>query len=308
MKMNIKYSRIALAFALSAVVLAGVMMKKTGHAATAAPAVGRPALTVRTVMLRADSWARTLSATGSIMPWQEAIISAQVQGLRIADVKVSIGDQVRQGQVLVTLDNFARGSSQASGLGSVQGRIVAPDSGIISAANATVGTMSQPGMELFRLIRQGRLEWRADLTADELMLLRKGMDVTVSVGEGHVIKGRVRAISPSVDAKTRYGYALVTLPDSSGIVAGAFARGTFDLSGGPHKLQSLPATAVLQRGEKTYVLVVAADGHVHERPVGVGQRNGDRVEIVDGLKADEPVVETGGAFLTDGDMVRVVKS
>lgn len=291
------------------VALVGVMLLRPGHGKAeqaGKPSEARPALTVRTATLREDKWVRTLSATGSIVPWQEAIISAQVQGLRIAEVRVSIGDHVRQGQVLVTLDNFARGS-RAGGLGSVQGRIVAPDSGIISAANATVGTMSQPGQELFRLIRQGKLEWRADLTADELMLLRKGMDVTVSVGEGHLIKGRVRAISPSVDSRTRYGYALVSLPNSSGIVAGAFARGTFDISGGVRKLQSLPAVAVLQRGEKTYVLVVDSENHVHERPVTVGQRQGDRVEIVEGLKADEPVVETGGAFLTDGDVVRVVK-
>jgi multidrug efflux pump subunit AcrA (membrane-fusion protein) len=302
--------RIAKVASALVLVLLGVIIFRLGDGKgepPARPSEERPALTVRTATLREDEWTRTLSATGSVVPWQEAIISAQIQGLRIAEVKVSVGDWVRQGEVLVTLDNFARGS-RAGGLGSVQGRIVAPDSGVISAANATVGSMSQPGQELFRLIRKGRLEWSADLTADELMLLHKGMNVTVNVGEGHVIKGKVRAVSPSVDPKTRYGYALITLPDSKGVVAGAFARGTFDISGGARKLQSLPAAAVLQRGEKTYVLVVGADNHVHERPVTVGQRKGDRVEIVDGLKANEPVVETGGAFLTEGDVVRVVKS
>jgi HlyD family secretion protein len=206
--------------------------------------------------------------------------------------------------VLVTLDNFA-GSGAA---GSAQGRIVAPDAGIISAANANVGSMPKSGDELFRLIRQGRLEWHADLTAEELMLLRKGMVAEITVGEGRVIKGTVRAISPSVDAKTRYGYALVTLPDSSGIVGGAFARGTFDVSGGKRSVQSLPQSAVMQRGGKTFVLIVGEDGHVHEREVKVGQRNGDRVQIKEGLKANEPVVEIGGAFLTEGDVVQVVKN
>ena len=97
------------------------------------------------------------------------------------------------------------------------------------------------------------------------------------MGEGRVIKGTVRAISPSVNAQTRYGYALVTLPDSSGIIAGAYARGTFDISGGKKTLLSLPQSAVMQRGSTTYVLVVGADNRVHERAVTVGQRNGDRV-------------------------------
>lgn len=271
----------------------------------AVPGAVRPALTVRTTSLHPEKWARTLLATGSILPWQEAIISAQVQGLRIADVRVSVGDHVEQGDVLATLDNLARPAEADTH--SVQGRIVAPDSGIISAASATVGSMSQPGMELFRLIRKGRLEWRADLTAEELMLLRKGMAVEISVGEGRVIKGVVRAISPSVNSQTRYGYALVTLADSAGIVAGVFARGTFDISGGRRILMSLPQASVMQRDGGNFVLVVDADNHVHERAVAVGQRNGDRVEIRSGLKAGEAVVERGAAFLTDGDVVHVVK-
>lgn len=291
--------------------LGGVGWLLAGHSradapAPAASAPGRPALAVRTTLLRTDKWARSLEANGSIVPWQEAVIGAQVQGLRIAEVKVSIGDRVKQGEVLATLDNLVRAEGDAPR--AAQGRIVAPDSGIISAANATVGSMPQPGAELFRLIRKGRLEWHADLTADELMLLRRGMSAEIMLGEGRVIRGTVRAISPAVDPKTRYGYALVSLPDSDNIVAGAFARGVFDVSGGKRTLQSLPQSAVMQRGSQTFVLVVGADSRVHERSVKTGQRSGDRVQIREGLQAGEPVVETGGAFLTEGDVVQVIKN
>lgn len=307
--MSIKHNRLIFKIALSGLVLAGATagLAGSGHAGETAPAVSRPALTVRTTTLREEKWARTLAANGSIVPWQEAIISAQVQGLRIAEVKVSIGDQVQQGEVLVTLGNLARTGNESDPPYSTQGQIVAPDSGIISAANANVGSMPKSGDELFRLIRKGRLEWRADLTAEELMLIRKGMNAQIAIGEGRIIKGMVRAISPSVDPQTRYGYALVTLPDSSGIVAGAFARGTFDVSGGRRSLLSLPQSAVMQRGSMTYVLIVGPDNRVHERAVTTGQRNGDRIQIRQGLKADEPVVESGGAFLTEGDVVQVVK-
>lgn len=310
MNTRIKQYRPLLKIAVSGLLLAGGAVWYAGNSkaesAAPAPVVSRPALTVRTAMLREDKWSRTLSANGSILPWQEAIISAQVQGLRISEVKVGIGDYVKQGDVLVTLDNFARASDDTSERSS-QGRIVAPDDGVISLANANVGSMLQSGTELFRLIRKGRLEWRADLTAEELMLIRKGMTAEVAVGEGRVIRGTVRAISPSVNAQTRYGYALVSLPDSRGIIAGAFARGTLDISGGKKTLQTLPQSAVLQRGSATYVLLVGADGRVHERAVTIGQRNGNRVEIKQGLKANEAVVEGGGAFLTEGDAVQVVK-
>jgi multidrug efflux pump subunit AcrA (membrane-fusion protein) len=310
MNMNVKRKSTILKVALLGVLVAGGAAWKFGgnkaQAESAAANVARPALSVHTTTLRTDKWSRTLLANGSIIPWQEAIISAQVQGLRIAEVKVSIGDQVQQGDVLVTLDNFARMADDASEH-VAQGRVVAPDSGVISAANANAGSMAQPGVELFRLIRKGRLEWRADLTAEELMLIRKGMTADISVGEGRVLRGTVRAISPSVNSQTRYGYALVALPDSSGIIAGAFARGTFDVSGGKKGLQSLPQSAVMQRGSESYVLVVGADGRVQERAVIVGQRNGDRIEIKQGLKVNEPVVESGGQFLTEGDLVQVVK-
>lgn len=310
--MNVKtLSRpLMLKVGFSALVLLGgaVWMTTNSQAGqtVAAPAAGRPALTVRTTELRDEKWSRSLAANGSILPWQEAVISAQVQGLRIAEVNVSIGDYVRQGDVLVTLDNFARAGDDATGR-SEQGRIVAPDDGVISAANANVGSMLQSGAELFRLIRKGRLEWRAELTAEELMLIRKGMVAEISVGEGRVMRGTVRAISPAVNPQTRYGYALVSLPNSNGIIAGAFARGTFDISGGKQNLLSLPQSALLQRGSTTYVLVVGADNRVHERMVTVGQRFGDRIQIKQGLKAKESVVESGGAFLTEGDVVQVVK-
>lgn len=308
MTRNKKHGRLILAGILPALALVGSSFWLAGNsnAKEAGATLSRPALTVRTTTLRTDKWARTLAANGSILPWQEAIISAQIQGLRIAEVKVSIGDHVRQGDVLVTLDNYARIGDAASG-SAAQARIVAPDSGVISAASANVGSMAQPGVELFRLIRQGRLEWRADLTAEELMLIRKGMAAEISVGEGRVLKGTVRAISPSVNAQTRYGYVLVTLQDSSGIIAGAFARGTFDISGGKKTLLSLPQSAVLQRNNKAYVLVVGPDQRVAERFVTVGQRSGDRIEIRQGLKPGEAVVESGGAFLTEGDTVQLVK-
>lgn len=290
---------------LGAMLLAGGtvwLLNSHGETTPVAEVVSRPALTVHTTQLREDKWSETLAANGSILPWQEAIISAQLQGVRIADVKVSIGDRVRRGEVLVTLDNALR----PAGDGMPQGKIVAPDDGVISSVSANVGSMPQAGTELFRLIRQGRLEWRAELTAEELMRLRRGMRATITLSGGRTVQGTVRAISPKVETQTRFGHALIRLDDSRNIIAGVFAHGTFDISG-ERKVRWLPPTAVMQRGDLTFVLVVDAAGRVHERPVQTGQRNGIKVEIKQGLQPNEPVVESGGPFLTDGDMVQVVK-
>ncbi|HEX5364969.1 MAG TPA: efflux RND transporter periplasmic adaptor subunit [Gallionella sp.] len=264
------------------------------------PAVAKPALTVSLTTLQPAQWERTLAANGGVAAWQEAIITAQLPGLRISEVKVGIGDHVKQGDVLVTLGNLTR-----AGEDYVQGRVIAPDDGVISAANASVGSMVQSGAELFRLIRKGRLEWRAELTAEELILLRKGMPVEVSAGEGRIVKGRVRAISPSVNAQTRYGYALVDLPNDSGMIAGMFARGSFQLEQ-PKPSWVLPQSAVMLRDSQAYVFMVGADSRVQERRVGIGSRRGEQIEIVAGLEQGESVVESGGAFLVAGDTVSVV--
>ncbi len=312
MSYDINYKRLLIGLSLSAVVIAAaaVWIPGTSQADNSQTkkvekkaAVSRPALTVRTAMLREENWSRSLAANGSIVPWQEAVISAQVKGLRIAEVKVNIGDFVKRGDVLVTLDNFAG----LGNMGASQGRILAPDDGVISAANANAGSMAQPGVELFRLIRKGRLEWRAELTADELMMLRKGMRAVISISESRSGKGSVRAISPSVDPKTRYGYAYVSLRNSKGIIAGAFKRGEFDISGGTRKLFSLPQSAVMRRGAEAYVMVVNSGNRVHERAVKTGQRKGNRIEIKSGLQEQEAVVQTGGPFLTEGDVVQLVK-
>ena len=262
----------------------------------------KPALTVRAVQTAPAQWARSLPANGSVLPWQEAVIGAQLPGLRIMEVKAGIGDWVRQGDVLLTLGNRTRDGGDY-----IQGRVVSPDDGVISAANVSVGSTIQPGAELFRLIRKGRLEWRAELTADELMLLRKGMTAEITVGEGRTIKGRVRAISPSVDPQTRYGHALVDLPKDAGLIAGLFARGEIKLGDAATVAQTLPQSALVQRDGAAYVYVVGADGRVQERKVEIGQRSGDRIAIVSGIEPGVSVAESGGAFLTDGDLVQVVK-
>jgi len=262
----------------------------------------KPALTVRAVQTAPAQWTSMLSANGSVLPWQEAVIGAQLPGLRIMEVKAGIGDWVKQGDVLITLGNRTRDGGDY-----IQGRVIAPDDGVISAANASVGSTVQSGAELFRLIRKGRLEWRAELTADELMQIRKGMSAEISVGEGHVVKGRVRAISPSVDPQTRYGQALIDLPNNAGLIAGLFARGEIMLGQASTVAQTLPQSAVVQRDGAAYVYVIGADGKVQERKVVIGQRSGDRIAITSGLEPGVAVAESGGAFLTDGDLVQVVK-
>lgn len=185
-------------------------------------------------------------------------------------------------------------------------RVIAPDAGVISARTATVGAVPA-SPELFRLIRQGRLEWRAEVPAAQMLLLKPGMVAHVNAGAGITVDGKVRMLAPSVDAKTRNGIVYVDLPAAAlpgGLRAGMFAGGEFEV--GISDSLTLPQSAVMVRDGYSFVFRVGADSKVIQTKVETGRRFDERVEIRSGLGADDRVVVAGGGFLSDGDLVRVV--
>lgn len=185
-----------------------------------------------------------------------------------------------------------------------QTQVKAPDDGIISARNATVGAVTPAGQELFRLIRQGRLEWRGEVAAADLAAIRPGQSVRVTPAGGSAIDGKVRMVAPTVDTATRNGLVYVDLPKPGAAKAGMFARGEFAL-GGKTGL-TLPQTAVLLRDGYSYVFQVQPDNKVRQLKVSVGRRLGDRIEITTPLDANARFVAAGAGFLSDGDLVRVM--
>ena len=331
-------------------------------AAAAAPA--RPALTVTTTQAQRATLPLKISANGNIAAWQEAVIGTEANGLRLAEVRVNVGDAVRKGQVLATFQpellqadvaqiraqvaeaeaalaeaqvnakrarelessgalsdqqinqfltaertaqarlDAQRAQARVQGLRLSQTQVLAPDDGVISARSATVGAVLPAGQELFRMIRQGRLEWRAEVPAADMARLKPGMAVSVTPVGGAPIAGKVRMVAPTVDPQTRNGIVFVDLARSDAARAGMYARGEFDIGRGEGL--TLPQSAVLTRDGFSYVLRVGADARVVETKVTVGPRIGDRIEITGGLPPDARVVASGVSFLSDGDTVRVV--
>ena len=183
----------------------------------------------------------------------------------------------------------------------------ASDSGIISARLATVGAVVGAGSELFKLIRQGRLEWRAEVGANELYRLPVGAAVSVAAASGSPVTGRVRTVAPTVDPQTRSGLVYVDLPSEpsrqAGLKAGMFASGEFELGSSP--ALTVPQQAVVVRDGFSYVFRLNADQRVSQLKVQTGRRVGDRVELLDGVGAESSLVASGAGFLNDGDLVKV---
>ncbi|MBA3774627.1 MAG: efflux RND transporter periplasmic adaptor subunit, partial [Ramlibacter sp.] len=191
-----------------------------------------------------------------------------------------------------------------------QAEVYAPDSGVISSRTATVGAVVGNGTELFRLIRQGRLEWRAEVTSGELGRITPGTTAQVTAASGARLAGKVRMIGPTVDPQTRAALVYVDLTPlpgpAGGARAGMFARGEFDLGATP--AVTLPQAAVVVRDGFSYVYRVNPQARVDQVKVQTGRVLGDQLEIVSGLASDARVVAAGAGFLNDGDLVRLAEA
>lgn len=202
----------------------------------------------------------------------------------------------------------ARASLQLQLLRLQHSRVLAPDNGVITSRSATLGAVVPSGTELFRMVRQGRLEWRAEVTSTELGKIRTGISATVIAANGAVLKGRVRTVAPTVNVQSRTALVYVDLPaamqGTAPAKAGMFASGTFDL--GQSAALTLPQQALVVRDGFSYVFRVNADGRVSQLKVQPGRRLNDRIELLNPLAADIKIVASGAGFLNDGDQVNVV--
>jgi RND family efflux transporter MFP subunit len=201
----------------------------------------------------------------------------------------------------------AKASVDSQQLRMQQTQVLAPDSGIIAARSASVGAVLAPGTELFRLIRQGRLEWRAEVIASELAAIKPGMAVTLLAASGASLSGRVRMIGPTVDPQTRQALVYVDLQTPSAgqapALAGMYASGSIQSSSS--RAVTVPALAVVSRDGFNYVMQVKADNRVGLLKVQTGRRLGDHIEITQGLPEGVKLVTQGAGFLNEGDAVRV---
>lgn len=213
--------------------------------------------------------------------------------------------QTSQSTAQAKLD-AAKAQIESNQLRLAQTRVVSPDNGIISARTATVGSLAQTGQELFRLIRDHRLEWRAEVTTSDLYKLKQGMTAHIISPDPAqpAVTGKVRMIAPVIDPQTRYGLVYVDIPTTQAVRMGMFVKGEFDL--GQKAALTVPQTALLLRDGFSYVFIVNDNNRVTQQKVSVGRRLGDRVEILD-LAPNVKVVSSGTGFLADGDLVSIAK-
>ncbi|RMH93829.1 efflux RND transporter periplasmic adaptor subunit [Lysobacter pythonis] len=326
------------------------------------------AQTVSTAPVVRREMASGLSVSGPVSAVEEMQLGVEVSGLRVTALNVDVGQRVRRGQVLLTLDhrmldadlaqanaslreaeaganlaraNLARGENLARGqyistsqldelraartqgearLGTARAArdtaalrrgfadLRAPAAGVIAKRSVQPGQVVAAGSPLIYLIRDGRLEWRAELPATQLARVKPGDVIRLTGGEGGTVEGRVRAVSPGVDAANRTGTVFADLPpdllEAGTMQVGAYLEGRIDTGSG--SVLAVPADAlVLRDGFPTVFVLDRAKAVVQAHRVETGTREGGFVEVRGGVEAGAQVVVEGAGFLAEGDRVRV---
>jgi len=346
-------------------IIALAMSAKKSRSLADKPAI--PALNVTRTTSHRESWSASVEVPGAIAPWQEAVLSAQVAGLRLVEVSAEVGDVVHRGQLVARFDTDMLKTDEAQLMATLTqaeanavqaeanreraallqengglskqdilqnqtqalttkaqvdivkaqlaakriqlryAEVTAPDDGIISSRNATLGTVYSIGQELFKLIRQNRLEWRGELTAEQLAKIKIGQSIQLELPDGSHAVAKVRKIASSLDSQSRLGTLFADVEPGSLSRAGMYANGRILLTQTPALV--VPAASVIIRDGHSYVVKLNENKEISEvklQRVVTGRRQGQDVEILEGLDENVQVVAQGAGFLNDGDLVKVL--
>ncbi|MDQ0512091.1 RND family efflux transporter MFP subunit [Angulomicrobium amanitiforme] len=184
-----------------------------------------------------------------------------------------------------------------------QTTILAPDDGMITSRSAQLGAVVSSGTELFRLVRQRRVEWQAEVSARYLPRIREGLDAVIAGPGDNRITGHVRLVAPTVSTDTGRAIVYVALPVEARPPVGLYVTGHIELE--TTQALSVPQSALVFRDGINYLFTVSNDRRVTRIRVETGRRMAGEVEIVSGLDPSARVVKSGGAFLADKALVRI---
>jgi RND family efflux transporter MFP subunit len=200
----------------------------------------------------------------------------------------------------------ARADLEATRLRLRQTKILAPDDGVVSSRAGVLGNVVSAGAEVYRLVRQGRVEWQPELDARQLSAIAAGQTAKVQLPDGSSVEGKVRLVAPTLSTGTGRGIAYVRLPPGNGVRPGAFASGLIALEA--TTALTVHQSAVVLKDGRAYVYILGSGNKVHSQAVTTGRQQGSRIEILSGLEPSQSIVASGGGFLSEGASVTVTSS
>ena len=228
-----------------------------------------------------------------------------VAALRAADAQLRAA-QARRAAAAAG-EHAAAAATSAADTGLSYTRLLAPFDAVVSERAIDPGAMATPGLPLLVLedVSSLRLEVRVDeARASQLQV---GQPVEVQAGAERTDGGstwtpaRITEVA-RVDAASHTFVVKIDLPGDAPVRSGSFARARF--SGAPRTTLTIPAAALVQRGQLTFVFAIDQGSLARLRAVSAGATTDGRVELLAGLSAGDVIVVNPPPSLTDGRPVQ----
>ncbi|HPX31733.1 MAG TPA: efflux RND transporter periplasmic adaptor subunit [Smithella sp.] len=187
-------------------------------------------------------------------------------------------------------------------------RIYSPLRGMVKEKRISVGDYVRTSSPLFQLIKVDLLKLNFTVGEKDLAALKTGQDVdfTVDSFPDKKFKGRVNLLYPHLEERTRTLQAEAVIPNAGNLLKpGLFAKATI-YTGAPRDVVVAPLTALIY-DDSTVSLFVVEETTARSRKVKTGQKYGESVEIIEGLKDQEQIVVVGQNNLSEGVKVHVAR-
>jgi RND family efflux transporter MFP subunit len=190
-------------------------------------------------------------------------------------------------------------------------QIIAPFTGVVTKRYADSGTLIQAGQDnntatlpVVQVAQSDLLRLRMPVPESDVPYIQVGGNVQVKVNAtGRIFTGKIIRFSRALDTNTRTMLTEVDVPNRDlSLSPGMYAETTIQLQQKKDAL-ILPAQAVVQNGDQSYVLVVDATNHVEKRTVTLGIQTSNRAEITSGLQTGENVIASGQSGYQPGEVV-----
>jgi multidrug efflux pump subunit AcrA (membrane-fusion protein) len=202
----------------------------------------------------------------------------------------------------------ARGRLQTTAAQLGYAEIHSPISGVIADRPLYAGEMASPGAPLVTVMDVSKVVARVNVPENQAGTIRVGQPAALTQPDsGDQLEGKVTVVSPATDSATTTVQVWIEIDNSAAKLKPGASVHAAIVTEAVKAATVVPVAAVLPGEEGgTAVLVISEDHVAHRRPVQLGIREGDNVQVLNGVRPGEEVVTVGGVGLDDKAKVRIV--
>lgn len=234
--------------------------------------------------------------TGFVVPRKVAVVSADTEGSKVAELLVREGDLVTDNQELARLTPPpSQGNPRPANV-----LLRAPAGGLLIEVRTAAGAPASPQAgPMFRIAINNEIELDAEVPGIHMLKLNPGATARVSRDGEPDVSGRVRLVAPEIDRTTQLGRVRIAVGNNPGLRIGMFARASIDARRSCGV--AIPRSAVDHQSVQ-----VVKGTTIETRRVRTGLVSATAMEILEGVNEGEVVVADAGTSLHDGDQVKPI--